>query len=118
MNKVSNIFFIMKALSDEEEKKTFEKLCRATVDSTVSKHRVLFYESSIGKLAIVRQLKPQLHIDYDIAACRQIGPHIKSVVHINSGSEGECLDLPSSSTGAKSIHSIHTIEELLTLSIR
>ena len=118
LNSSANVFLVVKAMSDEEENTAYDKLSKASLTSPIARHRFLFYESSIGKLAIVRQLKPQLHIDYEIATCRQIAPHIRSVVHIRSGNRLDSAEAVSGTGGgAKHIHSIAKIEDLLQLSI-
>ena len=117
----ANIFFLMKAATDEDENNIFEILSKITVDFPIARHRVLFYQTSVGKLAVVRQLRPQLHVDFESSICRQIAPHIKNVLHIRGSEDTNQMDLshlPSNSSGHKKfLISIDRIEELLLLSI-
>lgn len=76
----------------------------------VARHRFLFYQTDVGKVAIVRQLKSQLHVDFDAAICRQILPHIKSVVHID---EKKGAVTP----GIQSLNTIDSIQDLSNIVI-
>jgi hypothetical protein len=40
-------------------------------------HKVLFHTTEVGKMAIVRQLKPALHIDTEAATLHSLAPHVK-----------------------------------------
>jgi len=40
-------------------------------------HKVLFHTTEVGKTAMVRQLKPVLHIDTDSATLQSLAPHVK-----------------------------------------
>ena len=50
----------------------------------IPSHRILFYETKIGKIAILRQLKPSIHIEYDSNVCLDVSPFMK-VLLINKG---------------------------------
>lgn len=55
-------------------------------------HHCLFYETTIGKNAIIRQLKPCLHIEYDREFYMNIKPHVQNVIllgenEVNSGGD-------------------------------
>ena len=117
----ANIFFLMKAATDEDEHNVCEILSKITVDFPIALHRVLFYQTSVGKLAVVRQLRPQLHVDFESCICRQIAPHVRNVLHIRGSEDSIKMDLsplPSnSSVDKKFLISIDRIEELLHLTI-
>ena len=117
----ANIFFLMKAATDEDEHNVCEILSKITVDFPIALHRVLFYQTSVGKLAVVRQLRPQLHVDFESCICRQIAPHVRNVLHIRGSEDSNMMDLsplPSNSgVDKKFLVSIDRIEELLHLSI-
>ena len=74
--------------------------------------RVLCYTTDIGKVAIVRQLKPGIHLESksrpslfrsaggpvyittlcaagDPSMCAKLNPHIRAVVHVRQPPEGE-----------------------------
>ena len=76
----------------------------------VARHRFLFHQTDVGKIAIVRQLKSQLHVDFDAAICRQILPHIKSVVHID---EKKVASTP----GIQSLNTVDSIKDLSNIVI-
>ena len=79
---VANVFVVAKAQSPEEEERIWNELRSdpAVAQSSVARHRVLFHETAVGKVAVVRQLRPQLHIDFDADICGSVAPHIKTVV--------------------------------------
>lgn len=113
----------MRALTDDDENNIREILSKITTEHPIARHRILFYQSSIGKLAAVRQLRPQLHVDFESSICRQIAPHIKNVLHIRGSEDVNKMDLsplPSNSNSSscrKYLISIDRIEELLELCI-
>jgi hypothetical protein len=45
-------------------------------------HKCLLYSTAKGKMAIVRQLKPALHLDFDDDFCKNIKPHVKHVTFV------------------------------------
>lgn len=53
--------------------------------------KILFYSTPIGKQAIVRQLRPQLHIDHDRAVVTNLVPHISRLLLVD-GSFADRLD--------------------------
>jgi len=79
---VANVFLIVKAQSTDEEERIWNDLRNdpAVAPLGLARHRVLFHETTVGKVAIVRQLRPQLHIDFDADVCGSVAPHIKTVV--------------------------------------
>lgn len=130
--KISNIFLIVKTTSDEEERNIVEKINEKinknnrfenkNIDIKIQNmtedlnsnlfenHRILFYQTEIGKLALVRQLKPQLHIEHDLLTCSQIAPHIRYVI-LNNNDKIMC------SNNIKNMKIISNIEELLSITI-
>ena len=106
----STLFLVFKASSIDDEEKIYEMVSSLMKEFPVARHRFLFYETDVGKVAIVRQLKSQLHVDFDAAICRQIFPHIKSVVHI---SEKKGASAP----GVQSLNTIESIQDLSNIVI-
>lgn len=45
----------------------------------VAAHRLLRFSSCVGKVAIVRQLQPQLHIEFDPVVVDLVCPHVRTV---------------------------------------
>lgn len=83
LSKISIVFVLCRANSDEQQAQ-IQCIVDATlgIDAGIPSHRVLFHQTIIGKIAIVRQLKSAVHIDSDGFACNALAPHIKSIVKI------------------------------------
>ena len=62
--KFSNIFVIVCCKEDEEYER-YCKLLRLNGLSMISDHRILRSSTTIGRIAIVRQMEPELHMDFD-----------------------------------------------------
>lgn len=108
LNSFASVFLIMNASTDEEETRIYNQINALMKDNPISRHRYLFYESNVSKIAMVRQLKPQLHIDYEATICIQIAPHVKSVIQINEFEKD-------SSSSTRCFRTIDGIEELILL---
>jgi hypothetical protein len=52
-------------------------------DIQTQSHRVLFHSSEVGKVAILRQVKPILHIEFDSQIRDKLAPHIKKIVMVS-----------------------------------
>lgn len=50
--------------------------------SSIPAHKVLFFTTEVGKVAIVRQLRPRLHLDTSEVTLRALSPHIKNQTRI------------------------------------
>jgi hypothetical protein len=58
------LFIIINVHSDDEQVKFHEKILHDIIDDDyLPIHRILFYETDIGKIAIVRQLNPNIYFD-------------------------------------------------------
>jgi hypothetical protein len=108
LNSFASVFLILNASTDEEETRIYNQINALMKDNPISRHRYLFYESNVSKIAMVRQLKPQIHIDYEATICIQIAPHVKSVLHINEIEKD-------SKTTTRCFRTIDGIEELILL---
>ena len=53
----------------------------------VGSHKVLFHSTEVGKVAIVRQLRPALHIDSDAATLETLRPHVKNLLQVVPGGD-------------------------------
>ena len=51
-------------------------------------HRFLYYTTNIGKIAILRQLKPTIHIEYDEYIVKQLSTHIRILQLLSSNGTG------------------------------
>ena len=122
LTKFSNVFLVMKAKSFEEEERIWNDIQRQGIP--VEQHRVIFHETTVGKVAMLRQLKPQLHIDFDTEICNLIVPHIRGVIEflvVNSSasSSSSPLAVETTKTDGKgnSWKVIGSIEEVLTVTL-
>ncbi len=52
-------------------------------DIQTQSHRILFHSSEVGKIAILRQVRPILHIEFDQNIRDKLAPHIKKIVLVN-----------------------------------
>lgn len=87
LSDISMMFILCKATSDEQQMKLQGVLDTVvTCVANIPSHRVLFYETVIGKIAIARQLKPLIYIDNDADACDSLAPHIRSVINVGKHS--------------------------------
>ncbi len=87
LSDISIVFLLCKATSDEQQMKLQGVLDTAvTCVAKIPSHRVLFYETVIGKIAIARQLKPVIYIDNDADTCDSLAPHIRDVINIGKHS--------------------------------
>lgn len=55
--------------------------------SKVLPHKALFHSTEAGKVAIVRQLRPILHLDSSEASLGTLAPHVKNQTRITGGGE-------------------------------
>jgi hypothetical protein len=115
LSKVSNLFLVVAVSADAVT--ATEECVLATLTDLLPKgfpeHRVMFHQSEIGKIAVIRQLKPILHIDFDPFTCEQLAAHIRSIVQFSRLSERNST-LPTSTTNWTSICSL---QELLSVQL-
>jgi hypothetical protein len=58
--------------------------------ATVPAHKVLFHATEAGKVAVVRQLRPSLHVDTAAATLRALVPHVKGkLLEVRAAAAGE-----------------------------
>ena len=78
-DRIAPVVLIMAAASsDPLQDELLSKVLSAMPQ--VPPHRCLFYDTSIGKISIVRQLAPSLHLEYDRAAYEQMQSFLKRMV--------------------------------------
>ena len=79
--------FKVAAKEDFESKfhDTFESAFKSLEDNNIfqfiSSHRMLCYENDIGKLALLRQLNPDLHIEHDEEFIEVSTKFFKKIIH-------------------------------------
>ena len=49
--------------------------------SEIKSHRILLHASRVGKIALLRQLKPDLHLEFDVDIANTVHPHLSCVVY-------------------------------------
>ncbi|TYZ68689.1 hypothetical protein PybrP1_006622 [[Pythium] brassicae (nom. inval.)] len=52
--------------------------------SGLQPHKVLFCTTAVGKVAFVRQLEPQLHVEVDQNVVRDLEKHVPRIVHVTA----------------------------------
>ncbi len=60
---------------------------------SISTHRFLYCTTMVGKIAIIRQLKPVLHIEYEPYIASQVAPFVRTVL-FHSFEQQVIKDLP------------------------
>lgn len=50
-------------------------------------HRILFCTTTIGKIAFVRQIEPQIHVEVDSGVTSELERHVPRIVHVPISSE-------------------------------
>ncbi|CCI44813.1 unnamed protein product [Albugo candida] len=93
---IANVF-ILCTISAGCDKKVMERVRFAVVSSvrnTVSDsetqshqfpaHKILFCSTSIGKIAFVRQLEPQIHVEVDMQVVRDLQAHVPRILYTSS----------------------------------
>lgn len=93
LNSFATVFLLLQATTDDEENRSYEEFSALNISNPIARHRFLFYQTQIGKIAMIRQLKSQLHVDFEATVCRQIAPHIKSTVHIDENDHKSPSDM-------------------------
>jgi hypothetical protein len=73
-------------------------------------HRIIFFSSQISKIAIVRQIKPIIHIEYDLNVINDLFPHIPNIFHLKTENN-------SSETENQNIRILSSIEALLEVDL-
>ena len=108
LNSFATVFLLFHATTDDEESRSYEQFNALNISNPISRHRFLFYQTSIGKIAIIRQLKSQLHVDFESNICTQIAPHIKSTILIDDKDHKSSQELPT-------CRKIRSLDELILM---
>lgn len=132
LSEIGKVFLLCEVTNDEAQSVFIENARQCALTEFVPEHvsiyavnpryligltlvcdaqRILFYETSVGKTAIVRQLTPALHMDGeeskstlmmmfaglcascfalldDYSFCKTMAPHVSTLVTISSGDAG------------------------------
>ena len=77
---ISILFIIVNVHNDDEQVKIQEEFLHDIIDEDyLPIHRILFYETEIGKVAIVRQINPNVYFDNNKVTRDKLIPHINDV---------------------------------------
>lgn len=95
------------------------------------KHRIVSFTTEKGKIAIVRQLRPELYIDHNANSCSTLLSHVRVILHIDGsigkhdgsdGSEGGGVvysyEAGSAKTASPKISPMASYQAILTLELR
>ncbi|TFJ82020.1 hypothetical protein NSK_006688 [Nannochloropsis salina CCMP1776] len=80
---------------------------------TVAAHKILFHSTSIGKQAIVRHLKPRLHIDHDLGVLTHLRAFLPRLLHVASTPETSPTPLPETPGHVRSLSCLGSLLTLL-----
>jgi len=83
MKRISHIcilFIIANTTSDDGQQQILTTISDAIDSECLPAHRVLFYETNIGKIAIVRQINPSIYIDHCNSDLNNLSKHIAQVL--------------------------------------
>lgn len=86
LEELSHVYLLVQVATDEEE-----SIVYATVEKLMPqfpKHRCLLYSLEVGKVAIVRQVIPSVHIEFDKNFCEKLKPHVRKIIWVDGGSVG------------------------------
>jgi hypothetical protein len=101
VQEITALYVLCEATSDEEEE-SFRRSLQGSVP-VLAPQRVLFYSSAVGRMAIVRQVNPSVHIEHDLSFCEKLKPHVKKIVHVNASAKPiESTSLPTKGIAAES----------------
>lgn len=115
LEKVARVYLLM-LCEEEDRQSTLLQEISSRLPGFRHVHRILFYSTSVGKIALVRQLKPSLHVEHDSIICAKLAPHITKIVLIDVD-DGGALDsvIINSGQSRGCVQRVATIESLLTV---
>jgi len=78
------LFIIANVKNDDDQQQILNNTLHEVIDNEyLPIHRILFYETDIGKIAIVRQLNPSIYIDNCSRDLDKLSQHIPQVISSN-----------------------------------
>ena len=78
------------------------------IPTLIPEHRILNYKTEIGKVAILRQLRPSLHIEYDHCVCVQVAPFMRVITVVVDGRVDSGVYATGLSSGSGSVAGVGT----------
>ncbi len=88
------VFLLINSVTDKEEDHQTKEILAHLPSCPIPIHRVLHYETTVGKTAFVRQLKPYLHIENDEAMFNTLRPHVPLIVFHQCAKDVDLLQKP------------------------
>jgi 3-hydroxymyristoyl/3-hydroxydecanoyl-(acyl carrier protein) dehydratase len=71
---------LMVQCSTDAEEEEWNIIIQQNLPAFTEKHRLLVYGTNTGKVAFIRQIIPQLHIDYETEVIKTVKPHIGKII--------------------------------------
>ena len=100
LEELAHVYLLIQVTSDEEEGAVHETIQSAMPQ--FPKHRCLLYSLEVGKVAIVRQVIPSVHIEFDRNFCEKLKPHVRKIVWVDGGCVGNVESVELAATQAES----------------
>lgn len=101
LEELAQVCLIIQVTSDEEERVVYETIQHLMPQ--FPKHRCLLHSLEVGKVAIVRQVIPSVHIEFDRNFCEKLKPHVRKIVWVDGGCVGsvESVELTAAQAESK-----------------
>lgn len=77
---LAHVFLIVAIIGEESAEEVQNRFSLAL--PSVLKHRILPHQSTIGGVALLRQLQPNLHIELDRNMVHEQSPYLKKIVYV------------------------------------
>lgn len=80
---LAHVYILVQTTSDEEDHLVRQRMLELVPEFPVQ--RCLVFSLEVGKTAIVRQVIPSIHIEYDRAFCEKLRPHVRKIIWVDGG---------------------------------
>jgi len=92
MSAATDLYLLARVGSDEEEAAVVDALraagCVGEGPGRVPRHRVLTCETEVGKVSVVRQLEPEVHVDASRETVEGLSRFLPRLVLVRGGADG------------------------------
>lgn len=75
------VYLLIKSQTDQQEDDHTKEILAHLPTCLIPRHRILHYESAVGKTAFVRQIKPYMHIENDESMYNNLRSHVPLIVY-------------------------------------
>jgi len=110
LDRIAPVVLIMAASSDLMQDELLAKVLSSM--PKLPPHRCLFFETSVGKVSMIRQLNPSLHVENDLVAYEQMQSFLKRMVLVG---DRRFNDESSQHSSTKRFHSVDSMADTLTV---